>query len=56
MYPGGNVILPFYCYAEKKYEFKMADIASKKMKTLATMEAQPPFLSQVYGLFGKELY
>lgn len=52
----GNVILPFYCYAEKKYEFKMADIASKKMKTLATMEAQPPFLSQVYGLFGKELY
>ena len=52
----GNVILPFYCYAEKKYELKMADIASKKMKTLATMEAQTPFLSQVYGLFGKELY
>lgn len=52
----GGVILPVYSQDERKYDFLWADVAGKEFTSLAVMEAQTPFISQVYGLYGNALY
>lgn len=52
----GNVILPVYRQDERKYDFLWADVAGKEFTSLAVMEAQTPFISQVYGLYGNAIY
>lgn len=52
----GELILPVYDEAEKCYEFLWVDTAEKKMLSLARLEASKPFIVQMYGMLGNELY
>ncbi len=52
----GEMILPVYDDAEKCYEFLWVDTAEKKLLSLARLEASRPFIVQMYGMLGNELY
>lgn len=52
----GEMILPVYNDTDKCYEFLWVDTAEKKLLSLARLEASRPFIVQMYGMLGNELY
>ena len=54
--PEGEVILPVYDENGKCYEFLWADTAERKWRSLVSMEAGQPYIEQMYGMLGKEIY
>lgn len=52
----GELILPVYDSSEKSYEFLWADTETGEMRSMAKMEAPSPFITQVYGMLGDEVY
>lgn len=52
----GELIIPIYNNVGKKYDFLWVDSENKKMVSLVKMSAQSPFILQVYGLFGNDIY
>ena len=54
--PDGELVLPVYDGSGKSYEFLWADAESKKMCSLAKMEASSPFIARIYGILGNEMY
>lgn len=52
----GELILPIYKNAEKRYDFLWVDSENGKLVSLAKMSAKKPTILQVYGLFGNDIY
>ncbi len=54
--PDGELVLPVYDGSVKSYEFLWADAETGEMHSLIRTEAPSPFIAQVYGMLGDEVY
>lgn len=54
--PDGELILPVYDDTGKYYEFLWADTAEGTFLSLARVEAKEPFITQMYGMLGDDIY
>lgn len=52
----GELIIPIYDNVERKYEFLWVDSENGKLVSLVNMNALSPAISQIYGLFGNDIY
>ncbi len=54
--PEGELIFPVYDENEKCYEFLWADTKEGKLRCLTRMDALCPYIRQVYGMLGSDIY
>lgn len=54
--PDGELILSVYNSREKYYEFLLADTTEGELRSLGTIEASTPYITQMYGMLGEDIY
>lgn len=54
--PDGELIFPIYSDGGKSYELFLADTSEKVFRSLGRMEAEKPYILQVYGMQGNVIY
>ncbi len=52
----GELILPIYSDEGKKYSFLWVDTVNKKFVSLGQISAKSPFITQICGMFGNDIY
>ena len=54
--PEGDLILPVYNSRERYYEFLLADTAEGELRSLGQIESSSPYIMQLYGMLGDDIY
>ena len=54
--PEGELVFPVYDDAENSYAFLWADREAGELRSLGRMEARSPFIVQMYGMQGEDIY